>query len=66
MGGFLTIDKHVSNLEDLLELNPRVLSQTKFESHLPVEVTHHIKVPSLLMVRFGSSSRRTARVKQLM
>lgn len=50
MGGFLTIDKHVSNLEDVLELNPRFLAQTKFESHLPPEVTHHIKVPCLLQL----------------
>jgi hypothetical protein len=44
MGGFLTIDKHVSSLEDILELNPRFLAQTKFESNLPSEVSHHIKV----------------------
>lgn len=64
MGGFLTIDKHVSNLEDVLELSPRVLSQTKFESHLPSEVTHHVKVLTHLR-RSGSSSKRTARAKQL-
>lgn len=30
MGSFLSVDKHVSNLEDILELNPKFLAQTKF------------------------------------
>ncbi len=58
MGGFLTVDKHVSNLDDILELNARLLSQTKFEATLQPEITHHLKVLFAATVRSGNSSKR--------
>lgn len=39
MGSKLSIDKHVSNLEDLLELNTEFLDKIKFESNIPDCIT---------------------------
>jgi hypothetical protein len=47
MGARLSIDKHVSPLEDILELNPKRLANTRFESDTPDSITQHIKVRKL-------------------
>ncbi len=44
MGSKLSIDKHVSPLEDILELNPKRLAEIQLESDIPDSITQHIKV----------------------
>jgi hypothetical protein len=44
MGGKISIDKHVSNLEEILEMNPKSFSKLKFENKIPDSITQHIKV----------------------
>ena len=38
------MDKHVSPLEDILELNSKRLANTIFENDIPDSITQHIKV----------------------
>lgn len=47
MGSKLSIDKHVSNIEDILEMNPAYFSKLKIENNIPDNITQHIKVSSL-------------------
>lgn len=44
MGTRISIDKHVSKLEDILELNPKTLSTIRFENSIPDSITQHLKV----------------------
>ena len=44
MGVKLSIDKHVSNLDDVLEISAQYYSKVKFESKIKDEITHHLKV----------------------
>lgn len=44
MGSKLSIDKQVSKLEDLLELNTALLDIVKYESNIPDCITQHLKV----------------------
>jgi len=44
MGSKISIDKHVSNLEDILEMNPKFFAKLKFENKIPDNITQHIKV----------------------
>jgi hypothetical protein len=44
MGVKLSIDKHVSNLEEVLEISAQYYSKVKFESKIKEEITHHLKV----------------------
>ena len=44
MGSKISIDKHVSNLEDILEMNPKYFLKLKFENNIPDNITQHIKV----------------------
>jgi hypothetical protein len=39
MGSRISVDKHVSNLQDILELNPKLLEKVKFESNIPDCIT---------------------------
>lgn len=39
MGTKLSIDKHVSNLEDILELNTKLLEKIKFDCNIPDCIT---------------------------
>lgn len=39
MGSKLSIDKHVSPLEDILQINPVKLAKINFESDIPSEIT---------------------------
>ena len=44
MGIRISIDKHVSNLEELLEMSPSYFSKLKFESKIDQGIQHHLKV----------------------
>jgi hypothetical protein len=46
MGIKVSIDKHVSNLEDLLEMSPSYFSRLKFESKVDSAIHQHLKVSS--------------------
>lgn len=44
MGIRISIDKHVSSLEELLEMSPSYFSKLKFESKIDHAILHHLKV----------------------
>jgi hypothetical protein len=44
MGSTISIDKHVSNLDELLEMQPNYFSKVHFESKIPAGLTQHLKV----------------------
>lgn len=44
MGSNLGVDKHVSNLEDILSMSPAHISKIKIESETPDSIVQHIKV----------------------
>jgi len=44
MGSKISIDKHVSNIEDILEMNPTHFSKLKIENSIPNTITQHIKI----------------------
>ncbi len=44
MGSKISIDKHVSNLDDILHMTPSYFEKIKFESKIAQDITHHIKV----------------------
>lgn len=44
MGTTISVDKHTSTLEEILELSPKLLGATRFEGSCPPGVTKHIKV----------------------
>ena len=44
MGVKISIDKHVSELDDILEMSPHYLSRVQFESKIEPEITQHLKV----------------------
>jgi hypothetical protein len=46
MGTKLSIDKHVSNIEEILEMSPSYFTKLKFENKIPDSITQHIKVLS--------------------
>jgi len=55
MGSKISIDKYVSNLEDILEIAQKNLHKLNFESQIPESVVQHIKVIySFSWFRFGS------------
>ena len=47
MGVKISIDKHVSELDDILEMSPHYLSRVQFESKIGPEITQHLKVSLL-------------------
>jgi hypothetical protein len=47
MGVKISIDKHVSELDDILEMSPHYLSRVQFESKIGPEITQHLKVSFL-------------------
>jgi len=60
MGIKISIDKHVSNLEELLEMSPSYFSKLKFESKIDQAIQHHLKVSKYRRIqlnRFGESVR---------
>jgi hypothetical protein len=44
MGVKLSIDKHTSELDDILEMNPNYLSKVQFESKISPSITQHLKI----------------------
>lgn len=60
MGIRVSIDKHVSNLEELLEMSPAYFSKLKFESKVDANIHQHLKVrspDSLTKIRSGGSAK---------
>lgn len=59
MGTSISIDKHVSSLEDILEMSPSYFDKIKFESKISPDITQHLKVNDLITkfmsYRYGSS-----------
>lgn len=54
MGVKLSIDKHVSDLEDILEMSPHYLSRVQFESKIQADISQHLKVsPNISYISFG-------------
>jgi len=47
MGVKISIDKHVSELDDILEMSPHYLSRVQFESKIGPDITQHLKVSAL-------------------
>ncbi len=39
MGSSISVDKHVSNLDDLLEISPKLFQKIKFEGKIQHNVT---------------------------
>jgi len=48
MGSKISFDKHVSNLEDILDMPPQYFSKIKFESKISDSITQHLKVSERL------------------
>ena len=48
MGAKISIDKHVSNLHELLEMSAQYFQKVKFESKISGDLTQHLKVFSSL------------------
>ncbi|EAS01558.2 dual specificity phosphatase domain protein (macronuclear) [Tetrahymena thermophila SB210] len=44
MGSKISIDKYVSQLDDILQLNPKKLEQVNLESKIPESITQNIKI----------------------
>ena len=44
MGQSFSIDKHVSSLDDLLDMSAYYFSKVKFESRISHDITQHLKV----------------------
>ena len=58
MGERFSFDKHVSSLDDLLEMSALYFSKVKFESKLSPEICQHLKVsPFFSRYRFGASAK---------
>lgn len=73
MGTSLSIDKHVSSLDDILEMPPSYFDKIKFESKISPDITQHLKVISSLYIshliliiqlnRYGDSLRTNENLK---
>jgi hypothetical protein len=50
MGTQISIDKHVSNLDDILEMQSSYFEKIKFESKVSPDITQHLKVQSKLSI----------------
>lgn len=44
MGTKISIDKHVSSLDDILEMSPNYFEKIKFESKVSQNINQHLKV----------------------
>lgn len=60
MGVKISIDKHVSELDDILEMSPTYLSRVQFESKVGPEVTQHLKVRNSILCMFPKLSANKA------
>ena len=52
MGTKISIDKHVSTLDDILEMSPSYFEKIKFESKISPDITQHLKVS---LIRFNAT-----------
>jgi len=52
MGSNLSIDKHVSSLDELLEMSASYFHKVKFESKISPDITQHLKVSEFTSNRF--------------
>ena len=57
MGVKISIDKHVSELDDILEMSPHYLSRVQFESKIGPEITQHMKVSLNSILKFSDCCR---------
>lgn len=46
MGTKISIDKHISSLDDILEMPSSYFDKIKFESKISQDITQHLKVIS--------------------
>jgi hypothetical protein len=45
MGNKISIDKHLSSVEDILEVKPNYFKKKiRFDSKIPENITHHVKI----------------------
>ncbi len=66
MGTSISIDKHVSSLDDILEMPASYFEKIKFESKISSDITQHLKVNIFQMnykFRFGGSQRTKENLK---
>ena len=67
MGTKLSFDKHVSTLDDILEMSPSYFDKIKFESKISADITQHLKVNFLYewfqIWRFSEDKRKFDNVK---
>ena len=49
MGVKISIDKHVSELDDILDMSPNYLSKVQFESKISPDIKQHLKVSLVLI-----------------
>ncbi len=68
MGCKVSVDKYVSELDDVLDLSPHYLSRVPFESRISADITQHLKVSSVVVHhskiwRFYESRKNHDRVK---
>jgi len=47
MGVKISIDKHLSDLDDILDMSPHYINRVQFESHISPDITNHLKVQNL-------------------
>lgn len=50
MGIRVSFDKHVSSLDELLDLSPNYFSRVRFESRIDTRISQHLKVSYLKAV----------------
>ena len=50
MGVKLSIDKHVSELDDILEMSPHYLNKVQFESKISPGISQHMKVSQTFFI----------------
>jgi len=55
MGISLSIDKYVSQIDDILEMTPSYFDKIMFESKISPDITQHLKVTKILFIvsRYG-------------
>ena len=63
MGTKISIDKHVSNLDDILEMSPSYFDKIKFESKVSPNITQHLKVYLELTVADLEVFRRQTQIR---
>ena len=69
MGSTISIDKHVSNLDELLEMQPGYFANLQFENKIPEGITQHLKVSIWITVckiwKFYEDHKKVDMIKTL-